>query len=218
MAIFFTSDLHFYHANVIAFCKRPYRTKNPYYRLKEWWTGRISMKSAEVMNETLIANWNSVVSQDDDVYCLGDFSLAFRAVELFSHRLNGRKFLIPGNHDFCHSYHKKSRKPEGRAKWIKKYEDHGWIVLPEQTTLKLQGVDQDLELTLSHMPYTNIDDVRDGKDKYSRFRPIDIGNWLLCGHVHEKWATRRKMINVGVDVRNYKPISLDEIIRITKAS
>ena len=40
--VFFTSDTHFYHANIINFCKRPFA-------------------NVETMNEALIENWNAVV-------------------------------------------------------------------------------------------------------------------------------------------------------------
>lgn len=218
--IFFTSDLHFYHSNVIKFCDRPYRTKNPFWKLWEWKHDKPSIKSVEIMNEALVANWNSVVGPDDEVYVLGDFSLAFRPVELFTKRLNGKKYLVPGNHDFCHSYNKKSRKPGRRAEWIKKYEDNGWIVLPEQGYLtyslfpNVTGT-----VNICHLPYANLDDKdsdKQGKDKYADWRPADTGAWLLCGHVHEKWKTRGKMINVGVDVWDYKPVALEDLVRLIK--
>ena len=68
---FFTSDTHFYHANIINFCGRPF-------------------KNVEVMNETLIANWNSVVGADDIVFHLGDFCLGGSAEWTnILNRLNG---------------------------------------------------------------------------------------------------------------------------------
>ena len=42
--VFFTSDTHFKHANIIKFCERPFG-------------------SIEEMNEALIANWNRVVGK-----------------------------------------------------------------------------------------------------------------------------------------------------------
>lgn len=196
---FFTSDPHYYHLNVIKYCNRPY-------------------SSVEEMNEALVNNWNSVVTQEDEVYCLGDFSLASRPVEVFSSRLLGKKLLVPGNHDFCHSYHKKSRNPENQKKWIKFYEDHGWTVLPEQTTLDLLGIAM---VNLCHHPYS--DDEGDGNiayhDKYTKWRPVDDGRILLCGHVHDRWVTKMSpkgslMINVGVDVHNHRPISEVELTKI----
>lgn len=79
--IFFTSDLHLGHANVICHCNRPFA-------------------SVEEMDETLIRNWNQRVKTNDTVYVLGD--LMFRnqkPPEEYLDRLKGRKHLITGNHD-----------------------------------------------------------------------------------------------------------------------
>ena len=200
--IYFSSDQHYYHNNVIRYCKRPYST-------------------VEEMNEDMVKKWNSVVKPEDTVYVLGDFSLAFRSVEIFAFRLNGTRFLVPGNHDFNHSFHKKSRNKENREKWNQKYIDYGWNVLPEQTTLDLEGLGT---INLCHHPYS--DDNSHGndpgyQDKYAKWRPVDDGKILLCGHIHEKWLTKKSskgtlMINVGVDVNNFCPVSLDRIKEIVE--
>ncbi len=80
--IYFTSDLHLGHENILRFANRPF-------------------DNIEEMNRTLIANYNALVSNEDTVYILGD--LAYRipvteANEIIS-RLNGKKHLIVGNHD-----------------------------------------------------------------------------------------------------------------------
>lgn len=165
------------------------------------------------MNEAMVNNWNSVVKPEDTVYNLGDFSLAFRPVEIYPHRLNGTKILVPGNHDFCHSYHKKSRSEENREKWFQKYRDHGFIILPEQTTLEVPGL---ATFNMCHHPYAGPYEIENGGDKYEKWRPVDDGRILLCGHVHEKWQTRRSpkgtlMINVGVDQHGFTPVSIDQI-------
>ena len=81
--VWFTSDTHFNHANIIKYCNRPFA-------------------SVEEMNEKLIENWNSVVGKDDLTWCLGDFCLGpdqkKHIPELVS-KLNGRINLILGNHD-----------------------------------------------------------------------------------------------------------------------
>ena len=78
---FFTSDTHFNHANIIKFCNRPF-------------------KDVEQMNEVIIANWNSVIGKDDTVFHLGDFCLggATEWTKILD-RLNGKIYLIMGNHD-----------------------------------------------------------------------------------------------------------------------
>lgn len=185
-----------YHNNIIGYCTRPY-------------------SSVEEMNEDMIAKWNSVVKPEDFIYYLGDFSLSFRPIELFSFRLNGNKYLIPGNHDFCHSGNKKSKNKENQDKWIKKYGDYGWAVLPEQITLNFPEIGI---VNLCHLPYSikNDSDVR-----YNSSRPVDDHKILLCGHVHEKWQTTRSlagtlMVNVGVDVNNFCPISENEVVQRIK--
>lgn len=52
--IFFTSDLHFGHSNIVRMCDRPFAT-------------------IEEMDEQLIRNWNRKVHKCDTVYILGDF-------------------------------------------------------------------------------------------------------------------------------------------------
>jgi calcineurin-like phosphoesterase family protein len=79
--LFFTSDTHFGHENIIKFCNRPYANANE-------------------MNEALINNWNRVVGPDDTIFHLGDF--AFGGSYLWNNmldRLNGHIHLIIGNHD-----------------------------------------------------------------------------------------------------------------------
>lgn len=161
------------------------------------------------MNEALINRWNKLVSPSDEVYVLGDFSLAFRPVEVFTQRLNGTLYLVPGNHDMVHSYHKKSRKEENRLKWKQKYEECGWTVLPEQTTLEVPGL---ANFTLCHHPFANIS--FEGDDKYAKWRPQNNGQYLLHGHCHEKVGKVGRQINVGVDVFNGYPVSLDQIAKI----
>jgi len=81
--IWFTSDLHLSHANIIKYCKRPF------------------INTFE-MDQKLIYNWNSVVNADDIVYVLGDFMVWYKAEhdpDYFLSNLNGSKILITGNHD-----------------------------------------------------------------------------------------------------------------------
>lgn len=80
--VFFTSDTHFGHANIIRYSNRPF-------------------KSVLEMDECLINNWNKKVSKDDIVYHLGDFCFGrfYEDVERYRSKLNGSIHLIKGNHD-----------------------------------------------------------------------------------------------------------------------
>jgi calcineurin-like phosphoesterase family protein len=75
--IYFTSDSHFGHFNIIRYTGRPYN-------------------SARHMDECMIQDWNDTVGKDDWVIHLGDFS--FQS-DLYVHRLNGKIILVKGNHD-----------------------------------------------------------------------------------------------------------------------
>jgi calcineurin-like phosphoesterase family protein len=79
--IFFTSDQHFGHKNIIKHCDRPY-------------------SSVYEMDEDIIKRWNDVVGLGDLVYCLGDFTLG-KDVNKYLDRLRGTvKFItVPFHHD-----------------------------------------------------------------------------------------------------------------------
>jgi calcineurin-like phosphoesterase family protein len=79
--IYFTSDTHLDHKNIIKYCARPF-------------------KDVDEMNDEIIRRWNSVVTKDDTVYHLGDFALTDnKKLHHFVSRLNGLKILVLGNHD-----------------------------------------------------------------------------------------------------------------------
>jgi calcineurin-like phosphoesterase family protein len=77
--IWFTSDQHFGHKNIIKFCGRPFI-------------------DVEHMNANIIARHNSLVNPNDDVYHLGDLTYQMDASE-FLMQMNGNHHLILGNHD-----------------------------------------------------------------------------------------------------------------------
>ena len=86
--LFFTSDLHFGHRNILTFCSRPFND------VKE-------------MSTKLIEYWNETVSNNDIVVSLGDFSWWDSNTEIrkILSKLNGKKiYLIPGNHDTDKGY------------------------------------------------------------------------------------------------------------------
>ena len=81
MTTWFTSDLHFGHANIIKYSNRPFA-------------------SVDEMDRVLIANWNAKVGQYDVVRFLGDFCFSdLEKGQRYFDQLNGVKHLIVGNHD-----------------------------------------------------------------------------------------------------------------------
>jgi calcineurin-like phosphoesterase family protein len=87
--IFFASDHHFHHANILTF-KRDNGTA-----LREF-------ESVSHMNEHMVNSHNSVVKSGDKVYFLGDVCMdrKGRGLEILA-RMNGEKILVKGNHDQC---------------------------------------------------------------------------------------------------------------------
>lgn len=83
---YFIADTHFGGENIIRYENRPFA-------------------NATEMDAQLIANWNSIVSEADMVYVLGDFSDyadAKKETEILG-KLNGTKILVMGNHDTHHT-------------------------------------------------------------------------------------------------------------------
>jgi calcineurin-like phosphoesterase family protein len=80
--VFFTSDHHFDHTNIIKLCNRPFSSINE-------------------MNEVLIDNWNKTVPENGLIFILGDvvWSKDPRRWITLMEKLNGQKILIKGNHD-----------------------------------------------------------------------------------------------------------------------
>ncbi len=182
MGTFFTADLHFGHNNIITYCSRPF-------------------VGVEEMNAGLMARWNSVVGDDDTVHVLGDVALGSlqSSLSLVS-KLSGHKILYPGNHDRCWYGH-----GESSLGWEEQYRDVGFEEIRQGPfTATLCG----RKVLLCHLPYEG--DSGD-TERYHALRPPDHGGWLLHGHVHNKWRQRGRMINVGVDVWDYSPVSEEDI-------
>ncbi len=95
--IYFTSDHHFGHKNIIKFSERPFA-------------------DIDEMDETMVKKWNEKVGPDDEVYHLGDVGLCSSGkLRKILDQLHGKIYLINGNHEksaqACHS----------RFEWIKDY-------------------------------------------------------------------------------------------------
>lgn len=79
--IYFISDTHWGHKNIIQYSNRPFT-------------------HVDEMNEALIQNWNKLVKPEDTVYHLGDFAfMPYRDFKNTVRRLNGRINVVLGNHD-----------------------------------------------------------------------------------------------------------------------
>ena len=156
------SDTHFYHENIGRYCKRP----------ENW-------------QELIIKNWNDRIAPGDTVLHLGDFALGKKIhFELLTGILNGKMFLIQGNHDrlsqtYC--------------------EAHGVTLIKNSFQIILES---QINLVFSHRPIVPLDD-----------------GWInLHGHIHnvppppEGSNLGPNHINMSVEVREYRPWKLKDII------
>jgi calcineurin-like phosphoesterase family protein len=147
------------------------------------------------MNEGLTKGWNSTVSPESVVVLLGDFALGQKSEHSkYLAKLNGYKILIRGNHD------------QSTAKMLAM----GFNEV-HNSLLTRDGI------FMTHVP-PNYDDhaSRDG-NLYVADVPKEA-KLILCGHVHDRWARGPDyggyvpVLNVGVDVRGYVPLTLEQIL------
>lgn len=103
--LFFTSDTHFGHANVIKYSNRPFNNKDE-------------------MDEAIIENWNNAVSDKDIIYHLGDFSFRdYNQTKNILRRLKGHKHFLFGNHD---QVFKKNKDLFGFFESVSDYKEIKW--------------------------------------------------------------------------------------------
>ena len=197
---YFTSDTHYGHRNIIRFCDRPY-------------------VDVHHMNVDLVNRAADTVEAGDELWHLGDVALGFLDSSLTNlARIAVDVTLVAGNHDRCHPYNG----PRGE-RFVEVYREKCRLseLILTNTGLRLAN---GVEAQVSHFPYADPNPQpeigRNGKpviDKYASWRPVDDGSWLLCGHVHESWRQRGRMINVGVDAWGGCPVSEERVIGLIEA-
>ena len=173
--VFFTSDTHFYHSNIINFCGRPF-------------------KNVEVMNETLIANWNSVVGPDDIVFHLGDFCLGGSAEWTnILNRLNGKIYLIVGNHDI-------------------KNLRQGYYSRFEHIAMQMHIEVGKQKIYLNHCPFLCYGGAyRDTWQLFGHVHTSKQNTGIDAPRLHMLFPTQ---YDVGVDNNNFTPVSFEQVKRI----
>ena len=170
--IYYTSDPHFFHENMIRLCDRPFQ-------------------GVEEMNQVIIERWNNVVKSNDSIYILGDFAMRYpdtQSVYRLIEQLNGRKYLITGNHDklrkdikFCNYF-----------EYVKNYDEI---------------VDKNRRVILFHYPMEDWNGRWRGS--YHLYGHIHNSKQCVHGHVENRF-------NVCMDVNDFTPVTLDQLIRQEK--
>lgn len=233
MNIFFTSDTHYNHKNIVR-------------GTSEWEAGEGPQRTRdfdtlEEHNKALVTSINSVVKEDDILYHLGDWSFGgINSIWEFRKQLNCKEIhLIFGNHDEHIEANKEITilKDESLIKFLKTYSYVG-----DKITFKLQ----DLFASVSHSKQLNlkIDCQKTGKFGKQMFclshyahrvwNKSHKGSIMLYGHSHgtldemkpefanptwigdNYFIKNYKTMDVGVDTNNLYPYHMDEILEIMK--
>lgn len=162
--IWVISDTHFNHENIIKYCNRPFA-------------------NAKEMNEAMIDNWNSTVKDGDIVYHCGD--VYFGKNTDWSHRLNGRKRLILGNHD--------NAKDQTLQNMFEKI--MVWRMFPE------------FGLLLTHVPvHKSSLEVKVFRNVHGHTHDVEFDEQIeLAG------KRRFRYTNVCVEKIGYKPINIEDL-------
>lgn len=168
--IYYISDLHFGHRNVIAMDGRPFDT-------------------IQAMDEMLIRRWNERVTDEDEVYIVGDFAYHNEyTATWYLRQLKGRKHLIIGNHDH-HTI-----------------QDTKAMECFESVEKMLHILDNGRVVSLCHFPVAEWNGKRHG-------------GYHVHGHIHirrdEVYAFMSrfdKALNAGCMINGYRPVTLEELI------
>ena len=190
-SIFFTSDLHLDHENVIQFDNRPFKDVNH-------------------MNETIINNINNTV-RDGLLYILGDFGMtnAERMKQIVS-RITGTKVLILGNHD-------KNTYSMYNAGFDVVLNSAIIYIGKHRVSMShcpLPGIFRE---DVTNMKGAKPGEMWHGEYKNQMFTSQDMTvDFHLSGHIHSnpynntpKFTDRQ--YDVGVSANNFKPVSISQI-------
>jgi len=169
MQTFFTSDTHFDDEFAIQYFNRPFN-------------------SMDEMNAVMVERWNDVVTDDDVVYHLGDFTPRdLRHFTKWANQLHGNIRILPGNMDRL---------------WLQEFTgSEKVLVIDPLISLafeQLGTMGQPQVIVLCH---------------YSMqvWERSNQGSWHLFGHTHGRLKGIGRSFDVGVDCTDFVPLSLDGV-------
>ncbi|NUT90829.1 MAG: hypothetical protein HOY78_02250 [Saccharothrix sp.] len=199
---FFIADLHFGDPAVFAASGRPFA-------------------SVEEADEAIVDRWNAAVRPDDVVWLLGDVTTDTGPGEHLA-RLNGRIYLVAGNHDRCFA----GFTPDARARerQVALYREAGVKAVVDGSAMqRKQGRPVRVPLRggppveLSHFPrYPDPWRPAGEPDPWQAWRPRtrrgEVEPWLIHGHIHtaEAFVTGRH-VNVAADMWDLTPVEAEAV-------
>lgn len=170
--VYFTSDLHLGHQSIIRMQNRPF-------------------ENVDEMDRTIIQNINSVVTNNDRLYILGDIAhhIPREMREELISKIRGKKYLLLGNHDLTQNGDWTDLNPK-LFEWIGHYRKES-----------LYG----LNIIMMHYPLMS-------------WHKINAGSIMLHGHIHagpeynqENIQNGIRRYDVGMDANQYMPVSVYQI-------
>ncbi len=185
MRVWFTSDLHLGHGNIIKFCGRPFMTPEEEAEVSRDPRGklRLSAETVQRHDEGLIEAINERVDRNDILWILGDFCLGgITEATAYRDRVNCRHVhLVWGNHD-----------RHAVASLFSTTRDQGLISVEGQ------------KIFLNHYPMRSWDASFPGS--WLLYGHVH-GNLIYVDRNNDWMLTRE----VGVDANEYRPVSFEEI-------
>lgn len=164
MKNFFIADLHWGHKNILTLCNRRF-------------------KDIHEHDEHIIKSINSVVTNGDNLYILGDlgFKDDINKLRYNLNRLNGNKHIIIGNHDNLSNLVQLKRER---------------VIVDVKDSKTVQIGNQ--RIFLSHFPH---------REWNGYYRDA----WHLFGHTHNTLEDFEYSTDVGVDSKGYVPWDFEQI-------
>lgn len=133
------------------------------------------------MDARILLNYQNVVCPHDDLWILGDFT--FAGIDDSIH-VSGMLRSIPGRKHLVTGNHDKH--------WVRNLPE--WASVHDLVEIKDAGH----RVTLCHYPMITFAGARHGAIQ-------------MFGHVHQNWAGSRNSVNVGVDLWDFRPITLEDV-------
>lgn len=186
MTTFIASDIHLSHKNILQYC--PHRRQG-----KDMPTEEDAVKSmVNSMNELIISNWNSVVEPEDETYILGDVAMSIIAnAPPLIRRLNGKKYLIAGNHD-------KTLRKLIKNSYHELYDLFEWIEDVHEMFVKING--KKIPVFMSHYPHQS-------------YNYMNQGGIHFHGHLHgSPSGLIGRIKDCGIDTNNLYPYRLEAVV------
>ncbi len=182
--VFFTSDTHFGHNNII--------------KGNSIWGNRC-FASIDEHDKTIIDNWNACVGKDDIVFHLGDFCFGnISSWEKYRHQLNGQIYLIYGNHDMRNVALDSSRMKDL------------FVQVVPQMLIQIDG----RKVYMNHYPFLCYAGTFDENKTIQLFGHVHSSPTNTNGQDVPRLAYLfDTQYDVGVENNNYCPVTFSEILK-----